>query len=87
MFGPKGPFCGSCGMPLNKDEGGGDTNAGGSKNADYCSHCYQSGQFTEPNLTVDQMTEKVKAKLKAMHIPGFMAGSFTKNIPTLKRWR
>jgi len=86
MFGPKGPFCQSCGMPLSKDKDGGGTEKDGTKSKDYCSHCYQNGQFTQPDLTVQQMQELVKGKLKDMHFPGFLAGMFTKNIPQLKRW-
>ena len=44
------------------------------------------GKFTEPDITVNQMVEKVQAKMREMYIPGFMARSFTKDIPTLKRW-
>jgi hypothetical protein len=73
-------------MPLSKDEKGGGTEADGRKSAEYCSHCYVMGKYTEPNLTVDQMVEKVQGKMKQMHIPGFVAKSFTKDIPTLKRW-
>ena len=86
MFGPKGPFCQSCGMPLSKDEKGGGTEADGTKSAEYCSRCYQNGKFTEPNITVDQMIEKVKGKMRSMHFPGFLANMFTKDIPKLKRW-
>ena len=87
MFGPKGPFCQSCGMPLSKDPVGGGTEVDGSKSAEYCSHCYARGKFTLPDLTVAQMVERVQAKMKEMHIPGFLAKSFTKNIPELKRWK
>ena len=78
MFGPKGPFCQSCGMPLSKDKNyhGGD----------YCSNCFKDGKFTLPNITVEEMQERVKGKLKEMHIPGFLAGYFTKDISKLKRW-
>jgi hypothetical protein len=86
MFKPKGPYCQSCGMPLSKDAQGGGTEANGAKSADYCSHCYAGGKFTEPNLTADEMAEKVRAKMKEMHIPVFLAKGFTKDIPTLKRW-
>lgn len=86
MFKPKGPHCQSCGMPLSKDEHGGGTETDGSKSSDYCSHCYSSGTFTHPEMTVDQMVERVRGKMKEMHIPGFMAKSFTKDIPKLKRW-
>jgi hypothetical protein len=53
MPGPKGPFCQSCGMPLSRDQLGGGTNADRSRSTEYCSHCYQSGRFTEPNISVD----------------------------------
>jgi hypothetical protein len=32
------------------------------------------------------MVEKVRGKMKEMHLPGFLAKSFTKDIPTLARW-
>ena len=86
MFKPKGPYCQSCGMPLSKDEKGGGTEADGRKSSQYCSHCYSSGRFTDPDLTAEQMVEKVRGKMKDMHIPGFLAKSFTKDIPTLGRW-
>ena len=61
MLGPKGPFCQSCGMPLNRDQLGGGTNADGSRTTEYCSHCFQDGRFTEPNISVDEMMAKVEA--------------------------
>ena len=78
--------CQSCGMPLSKDEKGGGTEADGAKSAMYCSHCYQQGKFTLPDITVDQMKVLVKAKMKEMHIPGFLSYFMTKNIPKLRRW-
>ena len=87
MFGPKGPFCQSCGMPLSKDAKGGGTEADGRKSAEYCSHCYQDGKFTNPEITADQMVTLVQGKLKEMHFPGFLAKKFTKDIPNLKRWK
>lgn len=87
MFGPKGPFCQSCGMPLSRDEQGGGSNADGSRSAEYCSHCFRAGRFTEPNLSVGEMMTKVEGKLRAMHIPGFLARRMTRNIPSLSRWQ
>lgn len=86
MFKPKGPNCQSCGMPLSKDVKGGGTEKDGSKSSEYCSNCYQNGKFVSPDITVTQMQEIVKGKMKEMHIPGFLAGFFTKDIPNLKRW-
>jgi hypothetical protein len=73
-------------MPLSKDAKGGGTEVDGGKSSDYCSHCYLGGKFTEPELAVNQMVEKVHAKMTKMHVPGFLARRFTKDIPTLKRW-
>ena len=78
--------CQSCGMPLSRDEKGGGTNADGSKSQVYCSHCYQGGRFTLPDITAEQMQERVRDKLKEHGIPGFLAGLFTRRIPKLQRW-
>lgn len=87
MFRPKGPVCQSCGMPLSKDPLGGGTNADGSISSEYCSHCYRKGAFTQPNITVEEMTKLVEGKLRSMHFPGFLARRFAKDVPTLRRWR
>jgi len=79
--------CQSCGMPLKRDESGGGTNADGSKSAMYCSKCYEAGKFKQPEMSVTQMQELVKGKMKEMGFPGFLAGFFTKGIPKLERWK
>ena len=79
--------CQSCGMPLSKDENGGGSQSDGTKSKKYCSHCYQEGRFTLPNITMEQMKERVKGKMKEMGFPGFLAGLFTRKIPTLERWK
>ena len=86
MFKPKGPYCQSCGMPLSKDMNGGGTEADRTRSTEYCSHCYQDGKFTMPDLSVDEMVARVRGKMKEMHIPGFLANRFTRDIPSLKRW-
>lgn len=78
--------CQSCGMPLAKDEGRGGTEADGSKSSRFCSHCYQNGKFTEPNITMTEMQAKAKGKIQSMGFPGFLATFFTKNVPHLERW-
>lgn len=79
--------CQSCGMPLRKDPKGGGTNKDGSTSTMYCSHCYVEGNFTKPDMTVQQMQEFVKNKLKEMKFPGFLARYFAKGIPKLERWK
>ena len=79
--------CQSCGMPFKRDPQGGGTNADGSKSTMYCSHCFQAGKFTLPDITAGAMQLFVKEKLKTMGFPGFVAGFFTRRIPRLERWR
>ena len=79
-------YCQSCGMPLSKDQKGGGTETDGRKSLLYCSHCYQNGAFTMPDITLDHMVDLVKGKLKEMHIPGFLSYFMIRNIPRLKRW-
>lgn len=78
--------CQSCGMPLKRDETGGGTNADGTKHPMYCSHCFVGGKFTQPELTVEEMQDLVKGKLREFGIPGFLCWPFTNKIPKLKRW-
>jgi hypothetical protein len=78
--------CQSCGMPLSKDANGGGTEADGTRSPMYCSHCYKDGKFTAPDMTLDQMIELVRKRMKEMHIPGFLGSFFTRKIPELRRW-
>ncbi len=79
--------CQSCGMPLKRDPKGGGTNADGTLSTVYCSHCYEKGQFAMPNITMEEMKVRVKGKLKEFGFPGFLTGLFTRNIPSLERWK
>ena len=58
-------------MPLKRDEKGGGSNADGSRSTIYCSHCYENGEFLQPNLTVEQMQKLVNEKLAEFRIPKF----------------
>ena len=83
---PKGPFCQSCAMPMEKLEDFG-TNVGGNQNKEYCRYCYQNGKFTEPDITREQMIEKCAGIMRQMHIPETQIEQTKKFIPMLKRWR
>lgn len=81
-------FCQSCGMPLDKDEQGGGTNADGSKSTMYCSKCYEAGAFKSPEITTaTEMQTFVKGKLKEKGFPAPLAWLFTLTIPKLERWK
>lgn len=78
--------CQSCGMPLAKDEHGGGTEADGTKSSKYCSHCYENGRFTLPDITLPEMKQRVKNKLVEFGFPAFLTGLFTFNMGKLERW-
>ncbi|HSN49810.1 MAG TPA: zinc ribbon domain-containing protein [Bacteroidales bacterium] len=80
-------ICQSCGMPLKRDENNGGTESDGTKSKKYCSHCYQTGQFTSPDMTVNEMRDRVKVKMKEMGFPSFLLWFFVMNIPRLERWK
>lgn len=80
-------YCQSCGMPMKRDQHGGGSNADGSRNRMYCSHCYQDGRFTVRNITVEDMKLQVRGKLKSVGFPGFVAAFFTRNLHKLERWK
>lgn len=79
--------CQSCGMPMKRDDRGGGTFADGTKSTMYCSHCFEEGRFTHRNITVDDMKERIKGKLKSDGFPGFLANFFTRNLHKLERWK
>ncbi|SET08508.1 Putative zinc ribbon domain-containing protein [Methanococcoides vulcani] len=81
-------FCQSCGMPFGKDEDFG-TNVDRSKSEEYCNYCYQNGEFTQPDITLEEMIDLCS---KAMDEYGIMPLEEAKklsqqNIPKLKRWK
>ena len=80
-------ICQSCSMPLRTDDDLG-TNADGSKNKEYCRHCYQAGKFTDEGITVEQKIEKLVSFAKQMNIPENNARQMAQlTLPNLKRWK
>ena len=86
---PEGTFCQSCGMPLNVLEDYG-TEAGGSQSKKYCTYCYQKGEFTGPETTLDEMIE-TSSKGWSEQDPNItlkQARTQMKQLlPHLERWR
>jgi hypothetical protein len=78
--------CQSCGMPFDRDPRGGGSNADGSKSTLYCSHCWRDGAFTLPDLTVEQMSERVRGKLIEAGLSEGVATEMSNRVPTLRRW-
>ncbi len=85
--GPRGPYCQSCGMPMLRPEKFG-TEASGEKSSEYCCFCYQRGAYTEPNITKEQMFEKIaRIMVQRRGMPEEKAQSVASSIiQKLKRW-
>ncbi len=85
---PKGPFCQSCGMPIEKPDDFG-TGAGGFRINDYCHYCFQNGEFTEPNISMQAMIDKCVGIIAQQGImPEAQATALMAEvIPKLKRWQ
>jgi hypothetical protein len=74
-------------MPL-KNEGDFGTNLEGGPNTDYCHYCYLNGEFTNPDLTLEQQIEKlVSMAIENMGMSEKQAReSANRALPILKRW-
>ena len=79
--------CQSCGMPMNLEDDFG-TEAGGTPSNDYCTHCYQNGAFTAPDITIEEMAKICGPIIsQAYTIPPEIAEEFSKEqLSCLRRW-
>lgn len=80
-------ICQSCGMPMESKEIHG-TNNDGSNNEEYCIYCYQKGNFTSPNVTMEEEIEICVPFMKQTGMPEVEARRLLQEtLPNLKRWR
>ena len=65
------------------------TEADGPPSSDYCEYCYQNADFTEPDITMQQMIDRcVKHMVQQNAMPSARARPLlTKCLPRLKRWK
>ena len=75
-------------MPMEKPTDFG-TEADNSKSKDFCVFCYSNGSFIEPEITLEQMIDKVSRMMaKAMNVSEDEASAIAKvSVPALKRWQ
>ena len=78
--------CQSCGAPFSKNSNNYFRITGGFYDVRFCTECFQNDQFTEPNLSMEQMKQKLIAKLRALGMPGNL-DRFTERLHTLERWK
>ena len=85
-MGKSNKMCQSCGMPMRKDPENGGTNTDGSKNLEYCSYCYQNGEFTYSG-NVKEFQEFCRQKMIESGHSKFMSWIFTRGMKRMKRWK
>jgi radical SAM superfamily enzyme len=73
-------------MPLDNPELLG-TEKDGSKNHEYCIYCYKDGAFTNPNMTLKEMTSLVITQMEKMDLDTRTIDEAISILPNLKRWR
>jgi RNase P subunit RPR2 len=78
--------CQSCGSPFSKNKNNYFKITGGTYNIKYCTDCFQDDRFTEPELTLEEMKQKLTDKLRSMGMPGNLE-RFTERLATLERWK
>lgn len=75
-------------MPMSMSEDFGK-NADLSTSKEYCHFCFRKGKFTDPNITMQQMIEKVAGFMVTLEkMPESEAKRMAEmSLPKLKRWR
>jgi hypothetical protein len=76
-------------MPLSNEFGNLGTNADGTDNAEFCTFCYRSGKFTNPDQTLDEMiASSIENMTTDLQMPPEQATALARSfIPTLRRWQ
>ncbi|WP_338751138.1 effector binding domain-containing protein [Bacillus sp. FJAT-52991] len=79
--------CQSCGRPLT-DQSLLGTEKEGQLSKDYCTYCYEAGEFKQPDLTVEEMIDICVPHLKKDGMKEDQARQMLASfLPNLKRWR
>ncbi len=83
-------YCQSCGMPMNTPEAKYGTETDGALSQNYCSYCYENGEFIKPNETMNEMIESCVPFVVEAH-PNMSDDEaremMNASFPTLKRWK
>jgi len=78
--------CQSCSMPLDNPDLLG-TEKDGSKSQEYCKYCYEVGEFTDPDMSLEDMQSLVIDKLEQENVPEDIIEGAVNSLPRLRRWK
>lgn len=73
-------------MPIDDPQDRG-TEKDGSKSELYCKYCYQSGSFTDPDMTLAKMKENAVAQMKKQNIDKSIIQRSLDMMDSLARWK
>lgn len=81
--------CQSCGMPISAEFQNLGTNADGANVSEYCVFCFENGDFTNPQQTMQEMIDSsIENMTTDLQMPLDQATNLANSfIPTLKRWQ
>ncbi len=78
-------FCQSCGMPIDRP-GLSGTEKDHSRSTIYCRSCYRDGEYTRPEMTLDEMKDWVEKELRKTKAPEETIARSLSRIKFLNRW-
>ena len=78
--------CQSCYMPMDAEEKFG-TEGGGSRSEDYCTYCYQNGEFTNPQTLAEAVETNIPWWKNEDESDDVARERIMEIFPNLKRWK
>jgi len=85
----KGELCQSCGRDMRRHAAQGSYR-GGAPPREFCEGCYHEGEFTLPDVSIEEMAG-ISARALMDNDPALEPGEALEKarevLPTLKRWR
>ena len=80
-------YCQSCGMPMDGPDSKYGTEKDGKQSGDYCSYCYQDGEFTTKGSMEDMVEQCVPFVKEHFGSDEAARKAMAEFFPMLKRWK
>ncbi len=80
-------MCQSCGLPFNEEHAHFIATEPDGSESIYCTNCYKCGKFIEPNISMEEMIEKIVPVLGNVIGEDEARKELNSLFPTLKRWK
>ena len=78
-------YCQSCGTPLDRFDNLG-TEKDHSKSIIYCDYCYQDGEYTHPDMTINDMKAHIRLVMQSKSSTEADMVRATNKLRSLLRW-